>query len=143
VGALSFEAVKVRITQNKQGVYLVLNIHPEDIPEELLRSWVGQRYYCALVGIQDDETPMPQNPIRKKTTGKKFVDRAGILARDKSFWKFCKVSKEEDASEFIRQFCNIQSRSELRTNEFAQILFEDINNRYNHWFEKRNESQMY
>ena len=143
MGALSFEAVKVRITQNKQGVYLVLNIHPDDIPEELLRSWVGQRYYCALVGIQDDETPVPNKPFKKKTTGKKFVDRAGILARDKSFWKFCKVSKEEDASEFIRQFCNIQSRSELRTNEFAQILFEDINNRYNHWFEKRNESQMY
>ena len=143
MGALSFEAVKVRITQNKQGVYLVLNIHPEDIPEELLRSWVGQRYYCALVGIQDDETPIPNKPFKKKTTGKKFVDRAGILARDKSFWKFCDVKKEEDASEFIRQFCNIQSRSELRTNEFAQILFEDINNRYNHWFEKRNESQMY
>jgi len=121
----------------------VLNIHPEDIPEELLRSWVGQRYYCALVGIQDDETPVPNKPFKKKTTGKKFVDRAGILAREKTFWKFCDAKKEEDASEFIRQFCNIQSRSELRTNEFAQILFEDINNRYNHWFEKRNESQMY
>ena len=54
MSALSFEAVKVRITQNKQGIYLVLNIHPSDVPEELLRSWVGQRYFCAMVGIEDE-----------------------------------------------------------------------------------------
>jgi|TARA_R110000796_G_scaffold90631_4_gene194548 hypothetical protein len=137
MSALSFEAVKVRITQNKQGVYLVLNIHPEDIPEELLRSWVGQRYYCALVGIQDDETPVPHKPITKKTQGRKYVDRAGIMAREKEFWKFAGVDSEEDASEFIRNFCNIHSRSELKRNEFAQILLEEINNKYNKWYEKQ------
>ena len=111
MSALSFEAVKVRITQNKQGVYLVLNVHPDEVPEDLLRSWVGTRYYCAMVGIQDDETPAPHKPITKKSHGQKFVDRAGIMAREKEFWKFSEVDNEADASEFIRNFCNIHSRS--------------------------------
>ena len=136
MSALSFEAVKVRITQNKQGVYLVLNVHPDEVPEELLRSCVGQRYYCALVGIQEDETPVPHQPIRKKTSGQKYVDRAGIMAREKEFWEFAEVENEEDASEFIRSFCNIHSRSELKNNEFAQILFDDINKKYNKWYEQ-------
>jgi len=140
VGALSFEAVKVRITQNKQGIYLVLNIHPNDAPEELLRSWVGQRYFCAMVGIEDDETPVPTkntpNLLKKKTTGQKYVDRAGIFARDKLFWRFSKTDSEEDASEFIRRWCNIHSRSELKVNTFAQILFEAISTKFNDWCEE-------
>jgi hypothetical protein len=136
LSALSFEAVKVRITQNKQGVYLVLSVHPDEVPEDLLRSWVGTRYYCAMVGIQDDETPAPHKPITKKSHGQKFVDRAGIMAREKEFWKFSEVDNEADASEFIRNFCNIHSRSELKNNEFAQILFENINDKYNQWYEK-------
>ena len=59
------------------------------------------------------------------------------MAREKEFWKFAGVDSEEDASEFIRNFCNIHSRSELKRNEFAQILLEEINNKYNKWYEKQ------
>ena len=58
------------------------------------------------------------------------------MAREKEFWKFSEVDNEADASEFIRNFCNIHSRSELKNNEFAQILFENINDKYNQWYEK-------
>ena len=58
------------------------------------------------------------------------------MAREKEFWEFAEVENEEDASEFIRSFCNIHSRSELKNNEFAQILFDDINKKYNKWYEQ-------
>jgi hypothetical protein len=45
---------------------LTLSIHPDEIPTELLRDFVGARYACALVRIQDDETPTPYtNRVQK------------------------------------------------------------------------------
>lgn len=41
-GAISFEAVKTSINQNKDGVILRLAIHPQECPPELLAAWVGR-----------------------------------------------------------------------------------------------------
>ena len=55
--ALQFEARKVALKQDRTGYVLTLSLHPDEIPEELLRDFVGARYGCALVRIQDDESP--------------------------------------------------------------------------------------
>ena len=39
-----FEAVKVAIKQDKTGYVLTLSIHPDEIPEEVMRDFVGARY---------------------------------------------------------------------------------------------------
>jgi transposase len=41
---LQFEGVKVALKQDKTGYVLNLSMHPDDVPEELLRDFVGARY---------------------------------------------------------------------------------------------------
>ena len=55
--ALSFEAVKIGMTQNKDGIILRLAVHPQECPPALHTDFVGQRYGVALVALADDETP--------------------------------------------------------------------------------------
>ena len=56
--ALQFEAVKIALKQDRSGYVLTLNLHPDEIPDELLRDFVGSRYGVAMVRINDDETPV-------------------------------------------------------------------------------------
>jgi len=127
----NFECLKVRITQNKQGTYLVLNIHNDDLPDRIMRSWVGTRYYCMLIEADIvDEEAVIEIP---KTEGEKIISRAGILARNKNFQKYIGVEKEPDSAEYIRKYCNIQSRSELNGNDEAKEKFEQITKRFNRW----------
>jgi len=55
--AMNFEAVKVSMSQDKNGIILRLNVHPNDCPKELHTDWVGTRYVVAMVKLQDDDTP--------------------------------------------------------------------------------------
>ena len=57
--ALQFEARKVALKQDRTGFILTLALHPDEVPEEILRDFVGARYACAVVRIQDDESPTP------------------------------------------------------------------------------------
>jgi hypothetical protein len=69
------------------GSLLTLSVHPDEIPEELMRDFVGARYGCALVQIQDDESPTPYN---------NRVQQAAILCKQETFWKFMVVSSAEE-----------------------------------------------
>jgi hypothetical protein len=55
--ALSFEAVKVSMNQDKNGIILRLNVHPNDCPKELHTDWVGTRYMVAMVKLNDEDMP--------------------------------------------------------------------------------------
>ena len=57
--AMQFECRKVALKQDRSGFVLTLSIHPDEIPEELLRDFVGSRYGVAMVRIQDDESATP------------------------------------------------------------------------------------
>ncbi len=47
--ALQFEARKVALKQDRTGFILTLSLHPDEVPEEILRDFVGARYACAVV----------------------------------------------------------------------------------------------
>ena len=51
MNALQFEAVKIALKQDKTGFVLTLNIHPDEIPDELMRDFVGARYGVAMARI--------------------------------------------------------------------------------------------
>jgi len=68
-----------------------------------------------------------------KTEGEKIISRAGILARNKNFQKYIGAENESDSAEYIRQYCKIQSRSELKDNDEAKEQFEKITKRFNRW----------
>lgn len=120
--ALQFEARKVALKQDRTGYVLTLSLHPDEIPVELLRDFVGSRYGCALVRIQDDETP---------TTYSNRVQKAGMLCRAESFQDFLGVLGEDEAAAELCKRCSIESRSELNGNQEAQMAFDALVSEYN------------
>lgn len=127
MSGLTFEAVKVALKQDRNGFVLTLNIHPDEIPEELMRDFVGSRYGVALVRIQDDETP---------TNYKNRVSKAGLLCRDKDFqaWlyenQYVPKPSEDEAVNFVQAYCDIKSRSELNGNSDAKEKFDQLVGEY-------------
>jgi hypothetical protein len=132
--ALQFEARKVAMKQDRTGFILTLCIHPDELPEELIRDFVGARYGCAMVRIQDDESATPYN---------NRVQKAGMLCRDEGFRQFIsehlvgyEVNEDQAASALCKQ-CGIESRSELNGNVTARALFDEIVSHFENW--KRND----
>ena len=115
--ALQFEARKVALKQDRTGYVLTLALHPDEIPEELLRDFVGARYGCALVRIQDDESP---------TEYINRVQNAGMLCRAEEFQFFLGTLDEASTATELCKRCGIVSRSELNGNEEAQMAFDAI-----------------
>ena len=82
---IQFEGVKVALKQDKTGYVLTLSMHPDDIPEDLLRDFVGARYQVVMVRIDSNEKPM--NP-QEEFAGDRALRIAGMLCRDTRFWEF-------------------------------------------------------
>lgn len=118
---LSFEAVKTSFRQTKDGYHLTLVIHPNDVPSELFGSWVGSRYHCSLVELNDQDQPI----IRERAAeAQSAIAAAGQMCRSPRFqvWIESKSSDnefepgttdEEKAAILLRRACSIDSRSEL------------------------------
>jgi hypothetical protein len=113
--ALQFEARKIALKQDRTGFILTLAMHPDEAPEEILRDFVGARYACALVRIQDDESP---------TQYSNRVAKAGMLCRDPDFQEFLLCDNELDATHMLCKRCGIESRTELHGNKFAIAEFD-------------------
>jgi hypothetical protein len=130
MNALQFEAVKISLKQDKTGFVLTLNIHPDEIPEELMRDFVGARYGVAMVRIQDNETATPYDNRVKK---------AVMLCKEKSFQHYLKtvhqfdVEGEDDAVEGLYSLCEIASRTELNGNAEAKARFDAVLSEYEKW----------
>jgi hypothetical protein len=128
--ALQFEARKVALKQDRTGFVLTLSIHPDECPEEILRDFVGARYGCALVRIQDDESATPYDNRVKK---------AGMLCRDPKFQEFVSTQiagyecDESECADILCDQCGIESRTELHGNASAKEIFDRIVLRYENW----------
>ena len=57
VEGVSFEAVKTSMMQDKNGTNIKLTIHPNDVPQDLHKDWVGSRYMVVMVKLNEDGTP--------------------------------------------------------------------------------------
>lgn len=115
--ALQFEARKVALKQDRTGFILTLALHPDEAPEEILRDFVGTRYACAVVRIQDDESATEYNNRVKK---------AGMLCRDPDFQEFLMCDNESDAAHMLCKRCGIESRTELNGNSEAKEKFDKV-----------------
>lgn len=122
--ALQFEARKVAMKQDRTGFILTLAIHPDELPEALIRDFVGARYACAIVRIQDDESPTEYNDRVKK---------AGMLCRDSQFQDFLNVNSEDEAAAEVCKRCDMKSRTELHGNELAKAHFDGLLKDYEQW----------
>lgn len=132
MNALQFEALKVALKQDATGYVLTVKIHPDEIPEELLRDFVGARYMVAMARLNDDESPLPVNNRVKK---------AGMLCRNKHFQQFCAenfdfAETEEGATQALYEACSIKSRTELNGNEYAKKAFDELVEDFEKWRDK-------
>ncbi|MEY3104576.1 MAG: hypothetical protein RJA72_608 [Pseudomonadota bacterium] len=131
----NFEGVKVALKQDKTGYVLTLSIHPDDVPVEILRDFVGARYQVVMVRLNGDEQPMD----RDNELGFDPVQLAGILCRELSFMEylfvenFIDVASEEAATEWLRKQLGVQSRTQLRGNKPAAQRLRQINEAYKEW----------
>lgn len=133
-----FEGCKVALKQDRTGYVLTLSIHPNDVPDEILRDFVGARYQVVMVRIDGDERPMNReaefpDPVRI----------AGILCRDKDFHSFLVdigavfEAGEAETVAWMKSELGISSRTELRTNESARAKLFKYREEFNSW--KRND----
>ena len=133
---LQFEATKVALKQDKTGYVLTLSLHPDDIPEDLLRDFVGARYQVVIVRINGDEQPMDK---ADEFGGNRSIRIAGLLPRDPRFLEYLVEdnqifeANEELATSWLRDYLCIQSRTELKTNYKARELLDKLHKDYNKW----------
>lgn len=136
---INFEAVKVALKQNKDGFILTLCVHPDDIPDELMRDFVGAHYQVVMVRLNQDNMPMDRE---KEYEADKSVRLSGIVCKEPQFWAFLNDANEifecneKEATEWLRGYLGIKSRSELKTNVEARKKFEMLNKEYMTWKQK-------
>ena len=130
---LQYEAIKVAMKQDKEGFILTLRVHPDEVPEALLRDFVGARYQTVMVRIGDDERPLNRDNFSE------VVKLAGMLPRNPEFRQWL-VSidqifqdDEDEAVAWLTNHCRISSRRELATNPGAAALLRQINQEFQAW----------
>jgi len=134
----NFEGVKVAMKQDRTGYVLTLSIHPDEVPEEILRDFVGARYAVVMVRINGQEQPMN----REQEHTRDIVQLAGILCRDTDFHQFLVETgnaieaSEKETVDWMRSELGIASRAELKNNPDAAKHLLTINEEFKAW--KRN-----
>lgn len=132
---LQFEAVKVALKQDKTGVILTLNIHPDDVPIEVIKDYVGARYQTVMVRLTDDNRPMNRDAEFSRDP----VRAAGILCKNEKFAKYLlengQIFEETTNAvvDWLKSELSITSRAELKENHQAAKRFWAIKEEFELW----------
>jgi hypothetical protein len=133
---IQFESVKAGLRQSKEGYMLTLSVHPDDLPDDLMRDFVGSRYMVVMVRVGDDEMPMNRT---EKFPGDTAVKMSGMLCRDPEFWdwlhenEWLKDKTESACVEWLIYFLGVESRKELKTDSEARLLFNNLKDKFESW----------
>tara|TARA_R100000541_G_C1886358_1_gene83019 strand:- start:752 stop:1192 length:441 start_codon:yes stop_codon:yes gene_type:complete len=134
--AMGFEAIKVSMSQDRNGVILRLNVHPNDCPSNLHTDWVGTRYMVGMVKLTDDDKPDDRADM---VAIEKLIASAGLLCRNDDFGKYMveagliETNTEDACVSVVREICGIKSRSEFRHNTDARQKFESLREDFRLW----------
>lgn len=133
---IQFEAVKTALKQTKDGYGLSLAVHPDDLPEDLMRDFVGSRYMVVMVRIGDNEQPVNREI---EFPGDHAVKMAGMMCRDPEFWKWIfvrtgkEITSEKECTQWLSEFLHIQSRKELKENQEVREVFNKYRKEFETW----------
>ena len=75
--AVNFEAVKISMSQDRNGITLRLSLHPNECPPSLHTDWVGSRYMVAMVKLNDQEEPVV--PEQEREIKKNDIKRRNAM----------------------------------------------------------------
>jgi uncharacterized protein YcgL (UPF0745 family) len=135
IQTLQFEGVKIAMKQDKTGYILTLNVHPDEVPEALLRDFVGARYQVVMVRLNGDEKPINRDAEYSRDA----VRTAGILCRDPLFAQYLLdighiFEKTESAVvAWLKEELEIESRAELKENQRAAKKLQFVLQEYQLW----------
>lgn len=133
---IKFEGIKTGLKQSKDGYLLSLAVHPDDLPEDLMRDFVGSRYMVVMVRLGDSDQPINREQFKKAD---QTVSLAGMVCRDPDFWAYIgikehdEVTTEGECAEWFKYFFDINSRAELKTNEIAKDKFLKFKQGFDLW----------
>ncbi len=131
----NFEAQKIAMKQDKEGMVLTLRIHPDELPAELIRDFVGSRYQVVMVRLDGEDKPMK----REQEHSTDWVRMAGILSRDPAFPKWLAHTgellepDEEEAVEWLRDYLGVKSRADIPASETAKARLRTVLQEFNLW----------
>ena len=137
VKTLKFEARQIALKKDKDGFAVTFRVHPDDIPMELIRDFVGAVYDCELTRTDSEHVDKQSDYI-----GNLHVKLAGILCAAPEFWDFLyadsQIIKKDEvtAAYWLRSYLGVQSRAELKTDVGAQQLLDKINREFKQWMQK-------
>ena len=132
---LQFEAVKVALKQDKTGIILTLNVHPDEVPYPLVKDFVGARYQVVMVRLDDTNRPMNRDMEYQRDA----VRAAGMLCRNDRFAKFLletgQIFEETQSAviDWLKSELDITSRTELKENREASRRFWTIKEEFELW----------
>lgn len=122
--ATRFEARLYGYRMDRKGDFiLTLHINADDVPGDIVKDRIGQRYIAALARLDDQDNPMPGESYK---TGRYALKVAVMLCKDLKFQQWLATNgwidelNEESAIVFVREHCGVESRSDIQTNEKAQ-----------------------
>jgi len=125
-----FEAKKDGFSQLQSGSSKVtLTIQPDDLPMELIRDQMGQRYMCVLVPLNDDETPRVSNR-------KSYAGQAKMLAQDEAFARYLVSLNEPICStieEEIEHRCGVTTCADIIEGTDAGKRFKRLQAKFLEW----------
>ncbi len=131
-----FEAVKIALKQDaKNGFVLSFSIHPDELPDEVIRDFVGARYQVVMVRLNEDEKPLD----REKELTHDYIRSAAILCRDPRFHRFLVEAgqvfeaSEESATQWLKEELGVKSRTEIPQHPTAVSRLISIQQEFNLW----------
>jgi hypothetical protein len=110
-------------------------------PESLVGFAAGQRFHLLLVAIGDDDVPATANPEARKPY--KLSQLAGMMCADAEFRAFIGATygepchDKDDAAQWVREACGVESRSFLDSNQEAGETFKTILQSFDEWKQQR------
>lgn len=140
VNTSQFEGVKVALKQDKTGYILTLSMHPDEVPVELLRDFVGARYMVVLARINESEKIMD----RDKEYSRDLTRSSAMLCRDPLFHEWLYEinnifdETEEEATRWLKEELKINSRSEIKPGTEAAKQYNFIYQEFLEWKKQKN-----
>lgn len=125
-----------RIVKGRKVAQLVLEV-PLELADAALDTLGGlpmpdRDRWCAIARLTDEAARKPDARERyaQSDEAKRAVMRAGILADDPAFHRWCRADGSPAAVRFIREQCAVKSRADIAANPDALARFLAMEGRY-------------
>lgn len=129
MNAVAGTFVKFDAVPTRKVVRIIIEA-PIEKADEILRSLGGypDPANARWVGLAPLNTK-PDNTLK----GGKLAQSAGMLCAEKAFWQFTDSTNSDEAADYIRTRCAIESRAHLDHDEEAASRFRDMKLEYEAW----------